>query len=168
MKQKFFSLLLLFSMAWGSTALAGEQVAQWCLIVESTGGETIAIGADLKPVIATTATGYELKYGDVVTSFTWSELKKVTMSETVADANATEVEEVEMPAEKTRFQVAPGEVRIEGAEPGSIATIISTNGLPVAKARVGADGSVNLATRNLPRNLYIIKTNKSTFKLLKK
>ncbi len=168
MKQKFYSLLLLFTFAWTTNVLAGEPVAQWCLVVESAGGETIAIGADLKPVIKTTTEGYDLTYGDVTTSFTWSELKKVTMAETVADVNLTPVESVEAPAEQTTFNVAPGEVRIEGAEPGSIATIVSANGVSVANARVAEDGSVNLSTRNLPKSLYIIKTKKSSFKLLKR
>lgn len=168
MKQKFYSLLLLFTFAWTTNVLAGEPVAQWCLVVESAGGETIAIGADLKPVIKTAKDGYELVYGDVTTSFSWSELKKVTMAETVADVNLTPVESLEEPAEQTSFKVAPGEVRIEGAEPGSIATIISADGRTMTNARVGADGSVNLSTSNLPKNLYIIKTKKTTFKLLKK
>lgn len=168
MKQKFYSLLLLFSLAWTTNVLAAEPEVQWCLVVESAGGETIAIGADLKPVIKTTAEGYELTYGNEVTTFSWSELKTVTMEETVADASLTPVERIEKPVEQTSFRVAPGEVRVEGAEPGSMATIYSSDGRVVANARVGADGSVNLSTRSLSRNLYIIKTNKTTFKLLKK
>lgn len=168
MKQKFYSLLLLFTFAWATNTLADEQQAQWCMVVESAGGETIAIGADLKPIIATTAEGYELQYGDVITSFAWNELKKVTMEETVADANLTPVESVEGPIEETRFQVAPGVVHIEGAEPGSMAQIFSMDGRQVNSARVGENGSVSLSTSGLPKNLYIIKTNKTTFKMIKK
>lgn len=168
MMQKLYSLLLLFALACGTNAYAAEQVAQWCLVVESSGGETIAIGADLKPVIATTAEGYELKYGDVITSFTWNQLKTITMEETIADANLTPVESVEEPVQQTTFNVAPGEVRIEGATPGSIAQIFSMDGRQVSNARVGENGSVSLSTSGLPKNLYIIKTNKTTFKLLKK
>ena len=65
MKQKFYSLLLLLALA--VTAHAADK--QWCLVVESAGGETIAIGADLKPVIKTVADGYELCYGETVTAF---------------------------------------------------------------------------------------------------
>ena len=95
MKKKFYSLLLLLA----TVLTANAADAKWCLVVESAGGETIAIGADLKPVIKTTADGYELKYGETVTTFTWSELKKVSIKET----EPTAVEEVSV---KPAFQVA--------------------------------------------------------------
>lgn len=157
MKKKFYSLLLLLLAV--VTAHAAD--AKWCLVVESAGGETIAIGADLKPVIKTVADGYELRYGETVTAFTWSQLKKVSIKET----EPTAVEEVSM---KPAFQVAPGEVAIQGAEPGSVAQIFSANGQLVQSARVAANGSVSLSTQNLPAGqVYIIKTTKSTFKIAK-
>ncbi len=157
MKKKFYSLLLLLLAV--LTAHAAD--AKWCLVVESAGGETIAIGADLKPVIKTVADGYELRYGETVTAFTWSQLKKVSIKET----EPTAVEEVSM---KPAFQVAPGEVAIQGAEPGSVAQVFSANGQLVQSARVAANGSVSLSTQNLPAGqVYIIKTTKSTFKIAK-
>lgn len=164
MKQRIYLMLLLLALA--ITTNAADK--QWCLVVESAGGETIAIGADLKPVIATTADGYELKYGDEVTAFAWSELKKVTVEETVADANATPVEEVKAESAKPTFSVSPGEIVISGAEPGSVAQIYSLNGRQQQSARVGESGTVSLSTQGLPAGIYIIKTNKSTFKLIKK
>ena len=157
MKKKFYSLLLLLLAV--VTAHAAD--AKWCLVVESAGGETIAIGADLKPVIKTVADGYELRYGETVTAFTWSQLKKVSLKET----EPTAVEEVSM---KPAIQVAPGEVAIQGAEPGSVAQVFSANGQLVQSARVAANGSVSLSTQNLPAGqVYIIKTTKSTFKIAK-
>lgn len=158
MKKKFYSLLLLLLAV--VTAHAAD--AKWCLVVESAGGETIAIGADLKPVIKTVADGYELRYGETVTAFTWSQLKKVSIKET----EPTAVEEVSM---KPAIQVAPGEVAIQGAEPGSVAQVFSANGQLVQSARVAANGSVSLSTQNLPAGqVYIVKTTKSTFKIIKK
>lgn len=157
MKKKFYSLLLLLLAV--VTAHAAD--AKWCLVVESAGGETIAIGADLKPVIKTVADGYELRYGETVTAFTWSQLKKVSIKET----EPTAVEEVSM---KPAIQVTPGEVAIQGAEPGSVAQVFSANGQLVQSARVAANGSVSLSTQNLPAGqVYIIKTTKSTFKIAK-
>ncbi|MBR6320515.1 MAG: T9SS type A sorting domain-containing protein [Prevotella sp.] len=157
MKKKFYSLLLLLLAV--VTAHAAD--AKWCLVVESAGGETIAIGADQKPVIKTVADGYELRYGETVTAFTWSQLKKVSIKET----EPTAVEEVSM---KPAIQVAPGEVAIQGAEPGSVAQVFSANGQLVQSARVAANGSVSLSTQNLPAGqVYIIKTTKSTFKIAK-
>lgn len=157
MKKTFYSLLLLLLAV--VTAHAAD--AKWCLVVESAGGETIAIGADLKPVIKTVADGYELRYGETVTAFTWSQLKKVSIKET----EPTAVEEVSM---KPAIQVAPGEVTIQSAEPGSVAQVFSANGQLVQSARVAANGSVSLSTQNLPAGqVYIIKTTKSTFKIAK-
>ena len=157
MKKKFYSLLLLL------LAVVTDHAAddKWCLVVESAGGETIAIGADLKPVIKTVADGYELRYGETVTAFTWSQLKKVSIKET----EPTAVEEVSM---KPAIQVAPGEVAIQGAEPGRVAQVFSANGQLVQSARVAANGSVSLSTQNLSAGqVYIIKTTKSTFKIAK-
>ena len=157
MKKKFYSLLLLLL----AVVTAHVADAKWCLVVESAGGETIAIGADQKPVIKTVADGYELRYGETVTAFTWSQLKKVSIKET----EPTAVEEVSM---KPAIQVAPGEVAIQGAEPGSVAQVFSANGQLVQSARVAANGSVSLSTQNLPAGqVYIIKTTKSTFKIAK-
>ena len=164
MKQKLYSLMLLLAVA--LTAHAKE--AQWCLVVESAGGETIAIGADLKPVIATTSDGYELRYGNEVTSFAWNELKKLTIQQTEADISGTPVERIEADPEKPYYSFQPGEVSIKGAEPGSMAQIYSSNGLLKESVRVEPDGSVNLSTTGLPTGIYIVKTQKSTFKIVKK
>lgn len=161
MKQKLYLVLLLLSLT-----LSGNAEEKWCLVVESTGGETIAIGCDQKPVIKTVADGYELRYGEQVSSFTWSQLKKVTIQET--EPTATAIEEVKVEFLKPTFQVSPGEICIKGAEPGSMAQIFSLNGRLQKNARVGDNGSVSLSTRNLPTGVYIIKTNKSTFKIVKK
>ena len=162
MKKKFYSLLLLLLTA--LTANAAD--AKWCLVVESAAGETIAIGADQKPVIKTVADGYELRYGETITSFTWSELKKVTVKET--EPTPTAIDEVKAEPLKPFFRVAPGEIAIEGAEPGSVAQVYSVKGQLVQSARVGEDGTVSLSTTGLPANIYIIKTTKSSFKLVKK
>ena len=164
MKQKFYSLLLLLAV----TLAAHAQEKQWCLVVESASGETIAIGANVKPQIATTASGYELKYGEEVTAFTWSELKKVTLEEAVPSVS-TAIKEVPMadPAVPS-FHAAPGEIVINGAETGSVARIFSLNGRQAQSARVGEDGSVSLSTQGLPAGIYIVKTNKSSFKIIKK
>lgn len=162
MKKKLYSLLLLLATV--LTAHAAD--AKWCLVVESAAGETIAIGADQKPVIKTVADGYELRYGETVTAFTWSELKKVTVKET--EPTTTAIDEVKAETLKPLLRVAPGEIAIEGAEPGSVAQIYSVKGQLMQSARVGEDGTVSLSTAGLPANIYIIKTTKSSFKLVKK
>ena len=161
MKKKFYSLLLLLATA--LTVHAAD--AKWCLVVESAAGETIAIGADQKPVIKTVADGYELRYGETVTAFTWSQLKKVTIQETEP---TTAVEEVKAEPLKPSLHLTPGEIAIQGAEPGSVVQVYSVKGQLVMSARVGTDGSVTLSTAGLPANIYIVKTTKSTFKIVKK
>ena len=161
MKQKLYSLLLLLAVT-----LSGHAAdAQWCLVVESAGGETIAIGVDQKPVIKTVADGYELRYGEQVTAFTWSELKKVTVRET--EPTPTAVEEVKAVAEPS-FRLAPGEILISGAEPGSEVQVYALGGSQALSSRADALGNVNLSTTGLKAGVYIVKTNKSTFKIVKK
>ena len=161
MKQKLYFLLLLLAV----TLTAHAADAQWCLVVESAGGETIAIGASQKPVIKTVADGYELRYGEQVTAFTWSELKKVTVRET--EPTTTAVKEVKAVTEPS-FRLAPGEIGISGAEPGSLVQVYGVGGRQTLSVRVGQDGSVSLSTTGLKAGIYIIKTNKSSFKIVKK
>lgn len=93
---------------------------------------------------------------------------KVTVQETVADVS-TPVKEVTIAdPSKPTFRATPGEIVISGAEPGSVAQIFSLNGHQTQSARVGDSGSVSLDTTGLPAGIYIIKTNKSSFKLVKK
>ena len=87
MRQKCFTLLFLLTMA--LAAVAAETSATWCLIVESVGGEKIAIALKQKPVISTEAEGYKLTYGETTAEFAWSELKKLTLEETVPSASRT-------------------------------------------------------------------------------
>lgn len=159
MKKKIYSLLLLLL-----TAFSGQAAeAKWCLVVESTGGETIAIAVDQKPVIKTVADGYELCYGESVTSFAWDQLKKLTLSETEPTA-----------VKNLKAQTAPsvrleaGEIGISGAEPGSLAIVYTAAGLQQLSARVDQNGSLTLSTTSLPAGIYIVKTSKSTFKIVKK
>lgn len=161
MKKKIYSLLLLLAVA--VTGYAAD--AKWCLVVESAGGETIAIAADQKPVIKTVADGYELRYGENVTSFAWNELKKVTLQET--EPTAIDAQQVNSET-KPSFSMAPGEISILGAEPGSMAQVFSLRGQLVQNVRVDGNGAVTLSTTGLSTGVYIIKTNKSTFKFVKK
>lgn len=156
MKQKFYAMLLLLAMA--VTAHAAEK--QWCLVVESAGGETIAIALGQKPVIATQAEGYKLTYGESTAEFAWSELKKLTLQET----EPTAIKDVKTPS----FKLAPGEIAINSAEAGSLAKVFNAAGRQVLTAPVADDGTVTLSTANLPAGVYIVKTNKSTFKIVKK
>ena len=156
MKQKFYTMLLLLGMA--ITAHAAEK--QWCLVVESTGGETIAIALGQKPVIATQAQGYKLTYGENTAEFTWGELKKLTLQET----EPTGIKDVRSQS----FQLTPGEIAVSGAQAGSQAKVFNAAGRQVLSVPVADDGSVTLSTANLPAGIYIIKTNKSTFKIVKK
>ena len=159
MKKKFYSLLLLLA----TVLTANAADAKWCLVVESAAGETIAIGADQKPVIKTVADGYELRYGETVTAFTWSQLKKVTVKET--EPTTTAIGKVQAET----LQAQTGEIAVRGAQPGSVAQIFSVGGQLLQSARVGDDGSVSLSTSNLPvGQVYIIKTSKTTFKIVKK
>jgi len=156
MKRKFYAMLLLLAMA--VTAHAAEK--QWCLVVESAGGETIAIALGQKPVIATQTEGYKLTYGENTAEFAWSGLKKLTLQET----EPTAIKDVETPS----FKLAPGEIAINSAEAGSQAKVFNAAGRQVLTAPVADDGTVTLSTANLPAGVYIIKTNKSTFKIVKK
>ena len=127
MKQKLYSLLLLLATA--LTANAAD--AKWCLVVESAAGETIAIGADQKPVIKTVADGYELRYGETVTAFTWSQLKKVTVKET--EPTTTAIGKVQAET----LQAQTGEIAVRGAQPGSVAQIFSVGGQLLHAFRLG-------------------------------
>ena len=157
MKKKIYAVLMLLATVF--TAHAAD--AQWCLVVESAGGETIAIGLDQKPIVKTVADGYELRYGEQVTNFAWSQLKKLY----VKLSEPTGVETVET---APSIKVAPGEIAVSGAEPGSVAQVYSLGGAQVLSATVGANGSVSLSTTGLTAGAYIVKTTKSTFKIVKK
>jgi hypothetical protein len=158
MRQKCFTLLFLLTMA--LAAVAAETSATWCLIVESVGGEKIAIALKQKPVISTEAEGYKLTYGETTAEFAWSELKKLTLEETVPSA----VKDVQTPS----VSLVPGEITIRGAEAGSLAQVYAADGRQVLTARVADSGEVRLSTAGLPAGIYVVKTTKSTFKIVKK
>lgn len=158
MKQKIYAMLLLLATVF--TAHAADK--QWCLVVESAGGETIAIALSQKPVIATQSDGYKLTYGESAAEFTWSELKKLTLEET--EPTATAVKDVK----NASLKLVPGEVAISGAQAGTLAQVFTVGGRQVLSERVADNGTVTLSTAGLPAGIYIIKTNKSTFKIVKK
>ena len=158
MKQKIYSLLLLLATVF--TAHAADK--QWCLVVESAGGETIAIALSQKPLIETQSDGYKLTYGESAAEFTWSQLKKLSLEET--EPTATAVKDVKNAA----FQLTPGQIAVSGAQAGTLAQVYTIGGRQVLSERVADNGTVTLSTAGLPAGIYIIKTNKSSFKIVKK
>jgi hypothetical protein len=157
MKQKLYLVLLLLSLT-----LSGNAEEKWCLVVENASGVKTAIGIDQEPVITPSADGYSLTYGAVTTQFTWSESVTMTIEQT--EPTPTGIKEVK----GTSFQLAPGEVAMKNATPGSMAQIVTIGGRQVKAVRVADDGTVTLSTAGLPAGIYIIKTNKSSFKFIKK
>ena len=157
MKQKLYLVLLLLSLT-----LSGNAEEKWCLVGENASGVKTAIGIDQEPVITPSADGYSLTYGAVTTQFTWSESVTMTIEQT--EPTPTGIKEVK----GTSFQLAPGEVAMKNATPGSMAQIVTIGGRQVKAVRVADDGTVILSTAGLPAGIYIIKTNKSSFKFIKK
>jgi hypothetical protein len=53
-------------------------------------------------------------------------------------------------------------------EPGTKVQVFSISGRQEMAVSVQADGSVTLSTAGLPAGIYIVKSNKSSFKITKK
>ena len=154
--------LLLTLLAAVFTANAAETSANWNLVVESTGGDTITIALSQKPVIATQAEGYKLTYGDQTVEFAWEELKKLSLEE----AQATAIADAQLSTVKS--QLAPGQITIRGAKAGSQVQLFAADGRQVLTARVADNGEAIVSTAALSAGIYVVKTANSAFKIIKK
>jgi len=158
MKKKLYSMVFLLALAF--SARAAE--TQWCLVVENAVGVKTAIGMSQKPIITTNSSGYELSYGAFTANFAWNELKTMTIEN--REPSVTGIKEVSVQP----FKLSPNEIAMSNMEPGTKVQVFSISGRQEMAVSVQADGSVTLSTAGLPAGIYIVKSNKSSFKITKK
>ena len=63
--------------------------------------------------------------------------------------------------------VKDGDVLIKNGKAGSVVEVYSADGLSVGRYAVSADGSLKISLTNLPKGVYLIKTNLATIKVIR-
>ena len=153
-------LTTLFLVVLATVAWAQNAVAVW-----QQDGKVAKFGFAEKPVVTYADNNLVITTTQTTVEYPIYLLRKISFD---VDWTVDAVEEVKAEPLKPSLHLAPGEIAIQGAEPGSVVQVYSVKGLLVQSARVGADGSVTLSTTGLPASIYIVKTTKSTFKIVKK
>ena len=153
-------LTTLFLVVLATVAWAQNAVAVW-----QQDGKVAKFGFAEKPVVTYADNNLVITTTQTTVEYPIYLLRKISFD---VDWTVDAVEEVKAEPLKPSLHLAPGEIAIQGAEPGSVVQVYSVKGQLVMSARVGADGSVTLSTTGLPASIYIVKTTKSTFKIVKK
>ena len=124
-----------------------------------------AYGIDEEPLVAV---GEELFTLTTRTASVVYEAKNV-LKFTLEDAAVNgPVAITPLPLAQAEVGFRDGEFTLSSARPGSPVTVFDLQGRPVASLRVGADGTLTVPLHSYPQGIYIIKTEKSNYKIMKK
>ncbi len=84
------------------------------------------------------------------------------------DENVTSVEDVKSsPSGDVKFSFRDGSLVVSGGNAGAIVNLYQSNGVFVGQFRLDGDGSVTIPTSNLSSGVYIVNTQKMSFKFYK-
>lgn len=159
MKRKL--LFVLAALAMLSASAAEETNA---VFVHTKAGDAVAYLFSAQPKVTYEGTDMVIVGEGIDVVYSLTDVAKVDFG---AYEEPTGVTEAEVKDTKVSVICSGESVQVNGLEAGSVAAVYNLAGQMISKAQAGVDGSASL---NVPSgsNLYIVKTNKVSFKIVKK
>ncbi|MGN0212494.1 MAG: T9SS type A sorting domain-containing protein [Muribaculaceae bacterium] len=155
-RRKLIAVLLLM------LSLCGIHASPLYFIAWFPDGSTCAFPFADHPVVKVAADKFTVVSADVTLEYTAATIHKFTIS----DEHPTG--EVEKVLEPGTVRHSGDEVRFAGLRCGGFVGVYGINGVLEESYRVDDDGTCAVATGNLPKGMYIIKTETITYKFIKR
>ena len=156
MKQILCSLAMLFF------TLLSTITAQNTLIIHQKDGTTFGYGFSEKPVITYTETDLVLTTTKTVVEYPLSALFKFTFSNV-----ETAVSGIKQDIQTPVLSLDNYMVQITGAKPSQKVSLIDIDGKVLSTFQTDANGSLSFSISDLPKGVYIIKSQSLTCKISK-
>ena len=156
--RRLFILLLLWLPAAG--AWAQKAIAVW-----QHDGTVAKFAFTEKPVVTYSANELVMTTTKTSVRYPINRLQKVVFD---VDENVTSVEDVKSSTSgDVKFSFRDGSLVVSGGNAGAIVNLYQSNGVFAGQFRLDGDGSVAIPTSNLSRGVYIVNTQKMSFKFYK-
>ena len=152
--------LILLALSLCATGLYAQTVSP-CVVVQQKDGTSTEYLLTEEPRIS---------YKSDVVTLTWSagalelaptDIERVYLSTTETGDQTTKITSVE----KSRIALTADGISLSGLQPGSSVAVYSTNGQCIASEHVADNGQIDMS---LPAGILVIKTQKQTFKIIRK
>lgn len=150
-------LMLLLAGAFGVSAQGQHRDA---MVVKTNGGETVNFYFDQKPEMTFSGENVEITAASNKVLYAMSEVAQIYFDE------GTGIEDTETVSD-IRFYFAGDLLRAEGLEPESLIGIYSVGGVLMVNAQADENGAASISTEAFPQGIYIVRTNKISYKIVK-
>lgn len=156
MKNKIYRGLASLFLA--SFALSGSAVN---LVVEESSGGVSRFDLGSNPILTCRGDSLVVSSNEASASFLIDDVAKYYFRESESTEVTDKLASVQFVA------VKDGDVLIKNGKAGSVVDVYSADGLSVGRYAVSADGSLKISLTNLPKGVYLIKTNLATIKVIR-
>lgn len=161
MKKLLLTLaLILGASAW---AVASERTVS----IYQADGQVVTFSFQDSPVVTYSGNDLVLTTTKTTVQYPIYMLRKLVFDEDwdyITDNIADELEPVKP---TTKFGFQDGMLTIVGVDPGSSVRLFNLKGMLIGVYRVGSDGLLSISMRDLGTDVYIVKTNRLSFKFRK-
>lgn len=139
------------------------QLVQNAIVVHHIDGSATAFAFSEQPVITYSKEDLVLTTKNITVQYPLAMLRKIAV-EGQADI-ITSIEDT--PIADTSFSFTNEETSVQGEEPGTPFYVFNTNGMKVAQGIIDSQGKANIPTTSLSPGIYIIKTQSTSFKIMR-
>lgn len=157
---KYFLLLMLALPGWFATPVSAE--GKGAMVVETKGGDKVLFYFAQKPEMAFSGADVEIKSTAETVLYPMSDVAQIKFDEE-ATSGITNLK-----SGNVSFRFTDGQLTVEGLAPASLVAVYSTGGVLCLQGKADGSGRVVLSTGALTRGAYIVKTDKVTYKIVKK
>ena len=158
--RKILTLTALFMLV----AIGTKCYAQNTVAIHQKDGKVTTFAFTEKPVVTYSGSDLVLSTTKTTVQYPVYLLKKLVF-DVEWTKSVSHIEEIK--SSDIAFSFHDGSLTISGGKPSSIVTLYSVKGVKVGQYRLDADGRANIPTQGLGRDIYIVKTNRLSFKFRK-
>lgn len=116
---------------------------------------------DQKPEMTFSGANVEINSTAETVMYPMNDVMQIYFDQTVTGIGKTALGEMS-------FRFADGQLSIEGLSPATAITVYSAGGAVCLQGKADANGRAELSTGTLSRGVYVVKTGKVTYKIVKK
>lgn len=165
MKQKLTTLLLMLAAITATAWAQNDQGSQNAIAIYQKDGQVTKFAFTENPVVTYSGNDVVLTTTKTTVQYPIYMLQKIAFDVEIPATDVKELEQDAKPAMQFRFE--GGMLVITGGEAGSTVSLYSLSGVMEGQYRLDSNGRATIPLQQLGKSLYIVKTNRVTFKFRK-
>lgn len=128
-------------------------------------GTIITYAFEEKPVISYSGEELVITTNSASVQFPLSNLRKLTLEGDWNNVNVTAIDDAVVP--DTEFSFSEEGTKVSGEKPGTPFYVFDAQGTKCTEGVIDAEGKANIQLSNLPKGIYVVKTQSTSFKVKK-